>query len=311
MAQKPELLIGAGSIEEIKRYIAAGADAVIVGDPVYGMRLPGAMNLNQIEEALQTAHSLNAKLYVAVNNILHNEALNDLPDYLQELARIGVDAIVYGDPAVLMTAKQAAPGTKLFWNAEMTSTNYATARYWQKRGASRVVAARELNMDELLEMKKNLPDMEVEVQVHGMTNIYHSKRHLLQHYMRHTSQEAEVSHVGKERKLFLVESERQDERFPIYEDQNGTYIMSSDDMCILEDLHLLMAGGIDSFKVEGLFKPLVYNETVLRIYREAIDAYAADPSAYKFKEEWMDQIRQLQDPERELTFGFFYKEQVY
>lgn len=311
MTKKPELLVSAGSLEEVERLITAGATAVVVGESRYGMRMPGEMKPEQIEQALAYAHSHDAKVYVAVNNIFHNEALQDLSVYLQELERIGVDAIVYGDPAVLMLVKQAAPNMKLHWNAEMTSTNYATARYWQKRGASRIVTARELNMDELIEMKRNLPDMEVEVQVHGMTNIYHSKRHLLQHYMSHTGQVQESSNVGQSRKLFLIEEERQDERFPIYEDENGTHIMSSEDICIIEDLHTLLAGGIDSFKIEGFYKPLAYNEAVVRVYREAIDAYAADPEGYRFQEEWLERIRKVQDPERELTFGFFYKEQVY
>lgn len=311
MTKKPELLVSAGSMEEVERLITAGATAVIVGESRYGMRMPGEMKPEQIEQALAFAHAHDAKVYVAVNNIFHNEALNDLSGYLQELERIGVDAIVYGDPAVLMLVKQAAPHTKLHWNAEMTSTNYATARYWQKRGASRIVTARELNMDELVEMKRNLPDMEVEVQVHGMTNIYHSKRHLLQHYMAHLGKVQESSDVGQARKLFLIEEERQDERFPIYEDENGTHIMSSDDMCIIEDLHTLLAAGIDSLKVEGFYKPLAYNEVVVRVYREAIDAYTADPEGYRFNEEWLKRIREVQDPERELTFGFFYKEQVY
>lgn len=311
MNKKPELLIPAGSVHEVEKLIAAGASAVIVGEPTYGMRMPGVMKLEQIEQALAVAHKLGAKLYVAVNNILHNDALKELPAYLSELQRIGVDAIVYGDPAVLMTARQAAPSMKLHWNAEMTSTNYATSRYWQKRGASRVVLARELNMDEVLETKRNLPDMEVEVQVHGMTNIYHSKRHLVQHYFDHTGQVAEKTNVGKERKMFLVEEERQDERFPIYEDENGTHIMSSDDMCILEDLHLMMKAQVDSFKIESFYKPLAYSEVVVSVYREAIDAYAADPEGYVFKPEWLERIKRVQDPARELSFGFYYKEQVY
>lgn len=311
MTKKPELLVSAGSLEEVERFITAGATAVIVGESRFGMRMPGEMKPEQIVQALAFAHAHDAKVYVAVNHIFHNEALNDLSSYLQEMERIGVDAIVYGDPAVLMLVKQAAPNTKLHWNAEMTSTNYATAQYWHKRGASRIVTARELNMDELVEMKGHLPDMEVEVQVHGMTNIYHSKRHLLQHYMTHLGQEQEKSDLGQARKLFLIEEERQDERFPIYEDESGTHIMSSEDICIIEDLHTLMAAGIDSFKVEGFYKPLAYNEVVVRCYREAIDAYAADPEGYQFNEEWLERIRKVQDPERELTFGFFYKEQVY
>ncbi len=311
MTTKPELLITAGSLEEVERFLKAGATAVIVGESIYGMRMPGQMTLADIELAMPIVRKYHAKLYVAVNNILHNDALKDLPAYLTAIERIGVDAVIYGDPAVLMTIRSSAPSLKLHWNAEMTSTNYATARYWQKRGSSRIVLARELNMEQVLEMKQYLPDMEVEVQVHGMTNIYHSKRHLVQHYLRHTGQEEETAKVGRDRKLFLIEQERQEEKFPVYEDENGTHIMSSDDMCILEDLKLLLDAGLDSFKIEGLFKSAAYNEEVIRVYREAIDAYAADPSGYAFRPEWMERIRLVQDPERELSFGFFYKEQMY
>lgn len=291
--------------------LQAGANAVFVGEQQYGMRLPGEMTLERIEESMRAVRDHQAKLYVAVNNIFHNERLDGLSTYLQRLEQIGVDAIAFGDPAVLMTARTAAPHLKLHWNAEMTSTNYITAQYWQKRGSSRFVVARELNMDQVVEMKHKLPDMEVQIQVHGMTNIYHSKRHLLQHYLRHIDKEEQVNEVGMERKLFLIERERQDEKFPLYEDSNGTHIMSSDDVCILEDLKQLLDARIDSFKVEGLLKSAAYNETVVRVYREAIDAYIADPDSYRFKEEWMERIRAVQDPERELSFGFFYKEQMY
>lgn len=311
MTAKPELLITAGSVEEVKSYLEAGATAITVGESKYGMRLPGQMPLDHIEAALPIVRQYGAKLYAAVNHIFHNDALPGLQKYLSALQRIEIDGITYGDPAVLMTARVAAPHLKLHWNAEMTSTNYATAKYWQKRGASRMVLARELNMDQVIEMKAKLPDMEVEVQVHGMTNIYHSKRHLIQHYLRHIDREEDTANVGIERKLFLIEKERQDEKFPVYEDEYGAYIMSSDDMCILEDLKLLLDAKLDSFKVESLLKPRVYNEAVIRAYRKAIDSYAQDPEGYQFQPDWMDEIRKLQDPERELSFGFFYKEQMY
>lgn len=311
MSKKPELLVTAGSITEVQRLLEAGASAVLVGEPKYGLRLPGAMTVELIEEAMPIVREHHAKLYVAVNQLFHNDTMKELPNYLTQLERVGVDAIVYGDPAILMIAKDSAPNTKLFWNAEMTSTNYVTARYWQKRGASRMVLARELNMEQVQEMKRELPDMEVEVQVHGMTNIYHSKRHLLQHYMRHIGKEARLEEVGIERKLFLIEQERQDEKYPVYEDEHGTYVMSSDDVCIIEDLKLLLEAGLDSFKIETLLKPLHYNETVVRVYREAIDRYAEDPQSYQFNEQWLERIREVQDPERELSFGFFYKEQMY
>jgi putative protease len=155
--------------------------------------------------------------------------------------------------------------------------------------------------------------LEVQVQVHGMTNIYHSKRSLLHNYLEHEGKTAADAGLGlgMGRGLTLVEQERPEERYPVYEDINGTHIMSSDDICMLENLHELMEHEIDSFKLEGLLKSAEYNETVIRCYRRVIDAYAADPQGYEFREEWLEPIRALQDPERELSFGFFYKEQVY
>lgn len=311
MTYQPELLVTAGSVEELERLLQAGANAVLVGEVKYSVRMPGEMTIADIQASLPIVRSHNAKLYVAVNNIMHNEHLTDLSDYLKQLKDLGVDAIAYGDPAVLMVAKTAAPSLRLQWNAEMTSTNYRTAQYWQKRGASRIVAARELNLEQVVEMKHQLPDMEVQVQIHGMTNIYHSKRHLVHHYMHHLGKEEGTYEVGMDQKLFLVERERQDEKFPMYEDANGTHIMSSDDICFIEDFKSLLDARIDSFKIEGILKSIAYNETVVRVYREAIDAYIADPEGYVTKDEWMDRIRAVQDPERELSFGFFYKEQMY
>jgi len=307
---KPELLIPAGSTEQMMRYIEAGADAVHVGEHRYGMRLPGEIKLDELASAIPAAHAKGAKVYVVVNNIMDNDTIQGLSEYLGKLEELKADAIVFGDPAVLMAAKQSAPNTALHWNAEMTSTNYVTANYWASKGASRAVLARELNMEQVLEIKRHAK-LEVQVQVHGMTNIYHSKRSLLVNYLEHQGKQGDKSDVGADKKLFLIEAERRDERFPIYEDANGTHIMSSDDICMLENLHELMEGRIDSLKIESLLKSTEYNETVLRSYRAAIDAYCADPHGYRFNEEWLDAIRRIQPPERELSFGFFYKEQVY
>ncbi|MEK3731347.1 MULTISPECIES: peptidase U32 family protein [Paenibacillus] len=311
MIRKPELLAAAGSVAEANVYFEAGADALVVGEDRFGMRLPGSMNPDHIREVTELAHASGRKIYVCMNNLMTNDLLADLPDYVKTLGAIGVDGVEFNDPSVLTSVKTIAPQIKLHWNAEMTATNYSTANYWGSKGASRVILARELNMDEITEMKPQL-QVEAQVQIHGMTNIYHSKRRLVQSYMAHQGRPVgDEENLGKERGLFLIEAERQEEKYPIYEDVNGTHIMSSEDICILEDLHLLMSAGIDSFKVETLLKPLSYNEKVLRIYRNAIDLYAADPNAYAFQEAWMDEIRAIQDPERELSFGFFYKEQVY
>lgn len=308
---KPELLATAGSLEELIRLIDAGADAVQIGDPRFGMRLPGNFPPGDTAEAVRYAHVKGARVYAVCNNIMDNAVLPELPSYLKLLHEPGVDAVTFGDPAVLIAMKQAGVSIPLHWNAEMTSTNYVTANYWGTKGASRVILARELNMEQVLEFKRQAK-LEVQVQVHGMTNIYHSKRSLVSNYYDHQGQDPTDENLGADRKLFLIEEERQDERYPVYEDRNGTHIMSSDDICMVESIHELLEAGIDSLKVEGMLKSADYNEVVVRCYRQAIDAYMANPANYSFDEAaWLDPIRELQQPERELSFGFFYKEQVY
>lgn len=309
MSNKPELLVTVSSLGELRRLAEAGADAFLVGEERYGMRLPGSMNVQQIGEAVAYSHEHGKKVYVAVNNLMTNELLHGLSAYIEELRDLGVDGIEFGDPAVLTTVRELAPELKLHWNAEMTSTSSSTANYWGSKGATRTVLARELNMDEITGMMDKIK-VEAQVQVHGMTNIYHSKRQLVQSYMAHQGREVDGD-LGLNRGLFLIEAERRDEKFPIYEDSNGTHIMSSEDICILEDLHLLMEAGVHSFKIEGILKSLDYNEAVVRAYRKAIDTYAHNTDAYEYEEDWLDEIRALQDPERELAFGFFYKEQVF
>lgn len=309
MSNKPELLVTVSSLEELRRLAEAGADAFLVGEERYGMRLPGSMDLQQIGEAVAYSHKHGKKVYVAVNNLMTNELLHGLSAYIEGLRDLKVDGIEFGDPAVLTTVRELAPELKLHWNAEMTSTSSSTANYWGNKGATRAVLARELNMDEITSMMDKIK-VEAQVQVHGMTNIYHSKRQLVQSYMAHQGREVDGD-LGLTRGLFLIEAERRDEKFPIYEDSNGTHIMSSEDICILEDLHLLMEAGVQSFKIEGILKSPEYNEAVVRAYRTAIDAYADHPETYEYDEEWLDEVRALQDPERELAFGFFYKEQVF
>ncbi|MEK4008486.1 peptidase U32 family protein [Paenibacillus sp. FSL H3-0333] len=310
MNNTPELLATAASLEEAAALLDAGASALLVGDDRFGMRLAGHFTLEDTAAVVKLAHARGGKVYVSINGLIPNTMLEELPAYVKAIGELGVDGVEFGDPAVLAAVKAEAPGMKLHWNAEMTSTNYATANYWGRKGATRVVLARELNMDEMTEMVPHL-EVEAQVQVHGMTNIYHSKRKLVASYMSHQGRPSDGGSLGKERGLFLIEAERPNEKFPIYEDENGTHIMSSDDICILEDLHFLLKAGVHSLKIEGLLKPEAYNVAVVKAYRHAMDVYAADPAEYAFEESWLEEVRSLQDPERELSFGFFYKEQVY
>lgn len=306
---RPELVISAGSLDDVEKYIAAGADAVTIGDMAFAERLPGSMTAEEIAQAVSFAHDHQAKVYVSVNKIFHHDTLSGLPDYLRRLAECEVDAIIFGDPAVLINVQELKLPLRLHWSAEMTTTNYQTANYWSAKGAKRSILARELNMEEIAEFKRHA-DHEVQMQVHGMTNIYHSKRKLVQHYMAHKGKRLMPVHEdGKI--LYLIEEERPEERYPIIETESGTHIMSSEDYCMLECLDELMEHRIDAFYIEALLKSQKYNETVIRMYRQAIDAYTADPENYEFQEEWLDAIYELQDPGRELTFGFLFKQQVY
>jgi U32 family peptidase len=308
--KKPEILTTARSMDELKRVLAAGADAVIIGESRWGMRLPGDFLISDIGDAMQIAREFQAKIYVSVNKIMDNEDVRELPDYLDALIRTGADSIIFGDPALLGAYRKLSSKLALHWNAEMTSTNYAAANYWAARGASRVVLARELNMEQVIDFKKNAK-LEVQVQVHGATNIYHSRRNLIHSYLDHREGSRSQSDFGQDQGLYLVEAERLELSHPVFEDKNGTHIMSADDICMLDCLPELIDGGVDSIKLEGLIKSIEYNETVVRAYRSAVDAYTASPERYKMDPEWLLSIERLQDPKRELTYGFFYKEQVY
>lgn len=307
---KPEIVITVGTLEELRRVIDAGADAVIIGEQRYAMRLSGEFQLDMIRQAVITARERAAKVYVAVTNIMDNETIKSLPEYMKALGENHVDAIIFGDPAVLLVHKQVESNVALYWSTEMTATNYSTANYWADRGAIRAVVPRELNMEQIVEYQRNCK-IDIQVQVHGITNIYHSRRHLVGSYLERKSIPYESSDYGLNKGFYLIEEERQELSHPVYEDHNGTHIMSADDICMLENLPELIDSGVQSFLIEGLLKSIEYNETVVQAYRAALDQYVEDPSQYIEKPEWLLSIQQLQDPRRELTYGFFYKEQVY
>ncbi|MEW9667272.1 peptidase U32 family protein [Ammoniphilus sp. 3BR4] len=311
--KKPELLIPAGSVSEVQQYLEAGADAVSVGNSDYGLRLPGSLKAEGMKEAVSIAHAKNRKIYAAVNALLHNDKLKGLEDYLRQLQEIGVDAVEYADPAVLMTAKKAIPDMPLHWNAEIIATSINTLRYWASKGIKRAVLSRELNMEEVLEMKEELDlNLEIEAQVHGMSCIFHSKRPLVSSYFHHLGKDAVIEGKGKERGLYLREEKRDDIFYPIYEDENGTHIMSAEDICILENLDEMIDQGIDSFRIETLLKPVDYNVTVVKAYRKAIDLYLEDPDAFFGQlDAWKAEIEAVQDPKRPLSTGFYFKELVF
>ncbi|WP_096188276.1 peptidase U32 family protein [Evansella halocellulosilytica] len=307
---KPELLVTPTCLEDVEPLIDAGATAFLIGEEEFGLRLAGEFKKEDIVKAVNIAHKQGAKVYVAMNALFHNDKLQLLPEYIQFLNEIHVDAIVFGDPAVLMNVREYAPNMKLHWNTETTATNWYTANYWGRKGAKRTVLARELNMDAILEIKEEAK-VEIEVQVHGMTCMFQSKRMLLGNYMEFQGKDLKVEGHSKDRSLFLHDPER-DAKYPIWEDKNGTHIMSPKDICIIDELEEMIDEGVDSFKIDGILKDREYLLKITSLYREAIDLYIEDAAAYSDKkDEFVEEVKAIQPPNRDIDTGFFFKETVY
>lgn len=308
--KKPELLVTPTSINDIEPLAKAGADALIVGEQKFGLRLAGEFCREDVKRAVELAHQNHTKLYVAMNAIFHNESIDVLADYVSFLKEVGVDAIVFGDPAVLMTAKEIAPDMKLHWNTETTATNWFTCNYWGRKGAKRAVLARELSFEAIEEIKEHAK-VEVEVQVHGMTCMFQSKRSLIGNYFEYQGRILEIEKKKYEKNMFLHDSERNN-KYPVFEDENGTHIMSPKDICIIDELETLIDAQIDSFKIDGVLKDSAYLIEVTKKYRAAIDLCVDNRDKYdEVKDQLYKEIEAIQPINRPLDTGFFYKETVY
>lgn len=308
--KKPELLVTPTGVEDIELLANAGADAVLIGEERYGLRLAGEFKRGDMQAAIKLAHQHNMKAYVAINAIFHNEKIEELKDYVRFVQEAEADAIVFGDPAVLMTVREVAPDMKLHWNTETLATNWYTCNYWGRKGAKRAVLARELNMDAIVEIKENA-EVEIEVQVHGMTAMFQSRRTLIGNYYDFQGKKMEIENRTKQDQMYLHDKERGN-KYPIFEDANGTHIMSPNDICIIDELEELIDAGIDSFKIEGVLKSSDYIVEVTKKYRQAIDLCVDDREQYEeIKEQLVAEIEAIQPPSRPLDTGFFYKETVY
>ena len=307
---KPELLVTPRNIDDIIPLTEAGADAFVIGEQRYGLRLAGEFSKEDVKKAIELAHSKGKKVYIAMNAIFHNEKIDELSSYIQFLNEVNADAVIFGDPAVLMAAREAAPKMKLHWNTETTATNWYTCNYWGRKGAKRTVLAREISMDAVLEIKENA-EVEIEVQVHGMTAMFQSKRTLLGNYYEYQSRELADVNSSQTDKMFLHDKEREN-KYPIFEDENGTHIMSPKDICIIDELQDMIEAGVDSFKIDGILKTSEYIIAVTKLYRKAIDLCVEDLDRYEDeKDELLTQIEEIQPANRPLDTGFFFKETVY
>lgn len=309
--KKPELLVTPQSVAHVQDLLKAGADAFVIGEQQFGLRLAGEFNVAQVEEATKIIHEAGKKVYVAVNALFHNDRLDALDSYLKEMQRIGVDALLFGDPAVVMAVRELGITIPLHWNPETIATNWFQVNYWGERGSKRAVLARELSLDEVLEIKENAKT-EIEVQVHGMTCMFQSKRSLLGNYFLYRDQVMEVENRKDNKNMFLHDKERKN-KYPIYEDLNGTHIFSPNDMCVIDELGELFEAGIDSLKFDGILHSYEYVVKVTSLYRQAIDAYFDQgEDAYEdIKGDLFAQIEEIQPALRPLDTGFIFKETVY
>jgi putative protease len=303
--QLPELLAPAGTLEKLKIAILYGADAVYLGGEAYGMReKAGNFTLEEMEEGLDFAHERGVKVYVTANIIPHNEDLEGLAEYIKEIDKLGVDGVIVADPGIFAIVKEAAPELEVHISTQANNTNWGSAQFWKSQGAKRIVAARELSLEEIKKIKEKV-DIDIEAFVHGAMCISYSGRCLLSNYMNGRDANKGACAHSCRWKYTLMEEKRPGEHYPIYENDRGTFIYNSKDLCMIEYIPELIVAGIDSLKLEGRMKSLHYVATVTNVYRRALDAYAKDPEDYQFKEEWLEELKKISH--RNYTTGFYFE----
>ena len=298
MARHPELLIPASSLEVLKTAVMFGADAVYIGGEAFGLRAKAKnFSMEEMKEGIAFAHEHDVKVYVTANILAHNEDLSGVREYFKELKEIKPDALIIADPGVFEIAKEICPEIERHISTQANNTNYATYNFWHKLGASRVVSARELSLEEIREIRANIPDeLEIETFVHGAMCISYSGRCLLSNYFTGRDANRGACTHPCRWKYSVVEETRPGEYMPVYENERGTYIFNSKDLCMIQHIPEILESGIDSLKIEGRMKTALYVATVARTYRKAIDDYQKDPSLYEKNMPWyLDETTQIYD----------------
>ena len=307
MRKKPELLIPASSLEVLKTAVIFGADAVYIGGEAFGLRAKAKnFSAEEMQEGIAFAHERDVKVYVTANILAHNADLEGAEQYFKELSQIGPDALIISDPGMFTLAKKVCPQIEIHISTQANNTNYMTYLFWREQGAKRVVSARELSLKEIKEIREHIPDdLEIESFVHGAMCISYSGRCLLSNYFtgRDANQGA-CTHPCRW-KYAVVEETRPGEYMPVYENERGTYIFNSKDLCMIEHIPELIDAGIDSLKIEGRMKTALYVATVARTYRKAIDDYYISPETYRDNMAWyLSEISKC--TYRQFTTGFYF-----
>lgn len=305
--RKTELLVPAGSLEVLKTAVVFGADAVYIGGEAFGLRAKAHnFSLEEMKKGCEFAHERGVNVYVTANILAHNRDLKGVEEYFEELKGIGIDALIISDPGVFDIARRVLPGMDVHISTQANNTNYGTYLFWHRMGAKRVVAARELSFEELKEIRSQIPEeMEMECFIHGSMCISYSGRCLLSNYFTgRDANQGSCTHPCRW-KYGVVEETRPGEYMPVYENERGTYLFNSKDLCMVEYVPELIDTGIDSFKIEGRMKTALYVATVARTYRKAIDDYRKSLELYRKNLDWYKaEIGKC--TYREYTTGFYF-----
>lgn len=305
--KRPEILAPASSLEVLKTAVYYGADAIYIGGEMYGLRAKAKnFPMEDMKAGIEFAHKHGKKVYVTANITAHDRDLDGVEKYFQELKQIKPDALIISDPGVFTIARQVCPEIDIHVSTQANNVNYMTFRFWQKQGATRVVTARELSLQEIKDIDEHIPeDLEIETFVHGAMCISYSGRCLLSHYF--TGRDANLgacTHPCRW-KYHIVEQTRPGEYLPIEENERGTYIFNSKDLCMIEHIPELIEAGVDSFKIEGRMKTALYVAVVTRTYRQAVDDYLENPDKYYSRMEYYkEEISKC--TYRQFTTGFFF-----
>ena len=304
--KKMELLAPAGDLEKLKIAVIYGADAVYFGGEFFSLRAgAGNLNIDEIREGVDFAHEHGAKAYMTLNIFAHNDDIEPLCAYLEKIKEIPIDAFIISDPGVIMLVREIIPQAEIHLSTQANMTNYVTAKFWEAQGVKRIVIARELTFSEIKKLRSEMPEsMELEAFVHGAMCISYSGRCLLSNFMIERDANRGMCAHPCRWKYTLMEEKRPGEYFPIEEDDRGTYILNSRDLCMIEHIPELAEAGIMSAKIEGRMKSIFYVATIVSAYRRAIDEYYKDPENYKFNPEWLSELKKVSH--REFTTGFYF-----
>ena len=304
--KKAELLAPAGNLYKLKIALKYGADAVYIGGEAFSLRV-AADNFTpeEMKEGIEFAHSMGKKVYVTANIIPHNRDLEKMREYFTEIYEMGADAVIISDLGAFDICRKTVPDLEIHISTQANNTNYQTVNTWHAMGAKRVVLAREMTLEEVREIRDNVPvDCELEAFMHGAMCVSYSGRCLLSNYMTaRDSNMGACSHPCRWQ-YALMEEKRPGEYMPVFENERGTFIMNSKDLCMIEYIPELVSSGISSLKIEGRVKSEYYVATVVAAYRKALDAYYENPSEYKFNPEWLDEVRKVSH--RDYYTGFFF-----